>query len=119
MSSFPELRDLARRFAQQEIAPVIEQDEREERFRPELIRKAGELGLTGVAVDESLGGAGLGYEAYTVVLEEIGTVSSAYAVSVAVTGLPQAILAKLGNETQKNKYVPPLARSTSQGLAFA
>jgi alkylation response protein AidB-like acyl-CoA dehydrogenase len=112
---YAELRDLARRFARAEIAPVIEEDEREERFRPEIIRKAGALGLTGVAVSEELGGAGLGYLAYAVVLEEIAAASAAYSVSIAVTGLPQIILGTLGNEEQRRRCIPPLARGEQIG----
>jgi glutaryl-CoA dehydrogenase (non-decarboxylating) len=56
-----ELRELARRFAQKELAPFIEEDEKTETFRPEIIKKLGEIGLTGVPVPEAYGGAGMGY----------------------------------------------------------
>lgn len=110
-----EIRALARKFAQTELKPFIEEDEASETFRPELIRKLGELGLAGLPVSESLDGAGLGYQEYAAVIEEIAAVSGAYAVSVAVTGLPQAILSIFGTEGQKKKYIPPLARGEHIG----
>ncbi len=110
-----ELRTLARKFAENEIRPIVEADEESGTFRPEMIRKLGDLGLTGVPVPEAYGGAGLGYAEYCVVLEEIARVSCSYAISVAVTGLPQMILATSGTEDQKRKYIPALARGEAIG----
>jgi alkylation response protein AidB-like acyl-CoA dehydrogenase len=110
-----ELRELTRKFARKELAPLVEQDEHDERFRPELISKLGELGLTGIPVPEKFGGAGLGYQEYAIVIEELGAQNSGYAVSVAVTGLPQVILNLFGNEDQKKKYIPPLAQGRAIG----
>lgn len=113
-----ELRDLARKFAEKELAPIIEEDEKEERFRPELIQKLGKMGLTGIPVPEQYGGAGLGYQEYAVVIEEIARINLGYAISIAVTGLPQVILNLFANEAQKKKYIPPLAEGRAIG-AFA
>jgi butyryl-CoA dehydrogenase len=110
-----ELRDLARKFSQTELKPLIEEDEREERFRPEIISKLGALGLTGIPVPEGYGGAGLGYTDYSVALEEIAAVNLGYAISVAVTGLPQVILNSFGNEAQKKRYIPALAEGRAIG----
>lgn len=110
-----ELRTLTRRFVQKELIPIIEEDEREERFRPELIQKLGELGLTGIPVPETYGGAGLGYQEYIVAMEELAAGNMGYGISVAVTGLPQVILNLFGNEDQKSKYIPPLAQGKAIG----
>ena len=110
-----ELRELTRKFAQKELAPIIEKDEETETFRPELIQKLGELGLTGIPVPEEYGGAGLGYQEYATVIEELASVNAAYAISVSVTGLAQIILSKFGNEAQKKKYIPPLASGKAIG----
>src|SRR3712207_2621340 len=110
-----EIRKLARQFAEKELAPIVEEDERNERFRPELIRKLGELGLAGIPVPEELGGAGLGYTEYAIAIEELARVSVSYAISVAVTGLPQMILSDAGSEDQKRKHIPPLAGGTAIG----
>jgi alkylation response protein AidB-like acyl-CoA dehydrogenase len=110
-----EIRALTRKFAQTEMAPHIEADEDEERFRPEWITKLGELGLTAIPVPEEYGGAGLGYAEYCAVIEELAAVNAGYAISIAVTGLPQVILANSGNEEQKKKYIPPLASGEAIG----
>ena len=112
-----ELRDLTKRFVQKELSPLIEaeEDERNERFRPEMIQKLGELGLTGVPVPEVYGGAGLGYQEYATVIEEIAAGNMGYAISVAVTGLTQVILNLFGTENQKLKYIPPLAKGQAIG----
>ena len=110
-----ELRELTRRFAEKELAPLVEADEKAETFRSEIIRKLGQLGLTGIPVPEAYGGAGLGYQEYTVMIEELASISTAYAISVSVTGLPQIILNQFGNEAQKKKYIPPLARGEAIG----
>ncbi|RYG53197.1 acyl-CoA dehydrogenase, partial [bacterium] len=110
-----ELRSLTRKFAQDKLAPNAEHDDAEQIFRPENIQALGDLGLTGIPVAEEFGGAGLGYEAYTVVIEEIAQAHAAYAISVAVTGLPQVILAKFGTDAQKKKYIPALAAGRAIG----
>ncbi len=110
-----QLRDLTRKFATKEMLPLIEQDEMDEKFRPEWIRALGELGLTGVPVAEEFGGAGLGYQDYIVVLEELARVSAGYAISVAVTGLPQVILSRFGAPEQKEKWIRPLAEGRAIG----
>lgn len=110
-----ELRALTRKFAQKDLTPLVEEDERNETFRPEIIAKLGELGLTGIPVPEAYGGSGLGYQEYAVTIEELAAANTGYAISVAVTGLPQVILNLFGNEEQKKKYIPPLANGRAIG----
>jgi alkylation response protein AidB-like acyl-CoA dehydrogenase len=112
------LRDLARKSTTELIAPIVAADEESGTFRPEIIAQLGQRGLTGIPVPEALDGAGLGYLEYAIALEEIATSSAAYAISVAVSGLPQVILSQYGTDTQKKKYIPPLARGEHIG-AFA
>ncbi len=109
------LRETAQKFLNKELKPVIEADEESEVFRPEIIKGLGKLGLTGIPVAEEFGGAGLGYQEYAAVIEEIAAVSAGYAISVAVTGLPQVILASGGSEEQKKKYIPRLAAGDAIG----
>lgn len=110
-----EIRGLARQFARNKLAPVIEEDERTETFRPEFIAQLGALGLAGISTPETYGGSGLGTLEYTAAIEEIARVSAGYAVSIAVSGLPQAILSRFGSEEQKKKYIPPLATGKAIG----
>ena len=105
-----EIRALARRYAQEKIKPLVEHDEESETFRREVIAGLGELGLTGIPTSDQFDGAGMGYQEYIGAIEELAAVSGAYAVSVAVSGLPQIILSTFGTEGQKTKCIPPLAR---------
>ena len=105
-----QIRQIARKFARSQIAAIVQADEETKTFRREIISGLGDLGLTGIPTQEANGGAGLGYQEYIGAIEEIAAVSGAYAVSVAVSGLPQVILEKHGNEAQKKKYIPKLAQ---------
>src|SRR5260221_437591 len=110
-----QIRELTRKFAQTELAPHIEQDEHDEKFRPELVKRLGELGLTGVPINEDYGGAGLGYQEYIAVIEELAAVNAGYAISVAVTGLAQIAIQTFGTEAQKKKYTPKLSAGLGIG----
>ncbi len=110
-----EIRQLARRFAREKILPTVEKDEETSTFRREIIQGLGELGLTGIPTQEALGGSELGYQEYIAAVEEIAAVSTSYAISVAVSGLPQVILQTFGNESQKKKYIPHLAQGSWVG----
>ena len=104
-----ELRELAYKSAQKILGPVIAKDEEDAVFRVDAIREFGKNGLTGIPISSDLGGAGLGYVEYAMALEEIARVSVSYAISIAVSGLPQVILSLFGNNEQKEKYIPKLA----------
>ena len=110
-----ELRELTRKYALQHMQPSIEEDEKNQTFRPEWIQGLGQLGLTGVPLPEAYGGAGLGYSDYVIVLQELAAVSASYAISVAVTGLVQVILSQFGTPEQKEKWIRPLAEGRAIG----
>jgi butyryl-CoA dehydrogenase len=110
-----EIMDIAGKFAAKEITPIIEEDEANARFRPELFPKAGAAGLLGIMFSPDFGGAGLGATEYTLMLETLSQVSSGYAVSFSVTGLPIAIIDNFGTEEQKKKYIPPLIDGSKIG----
>jgi alkylation response protein AidB-like acyl-CoA dehydrogenase len=100
------------------LGDTLKADDETETFRPEYLAALGEAGLCGLQSPEDFGGLGLGYTEYAIVLEEIARVSASYAVSVAVTGLPQVILATFGTQAQKEEFLPALAMGESIG-AFA
>lgn len=106
---------MAGKAARQLISPTVEEDEESGFFRKEVISELGKLGLTGIPTSADYEGAGLGYLEYCLAIEEIAAVSTAYAVSVAVSGLPQVILNLFGTAEQKKKYIPPLARGEHIG----
>lgn len=110
--------DAARAFCVDRIAPTVEEDDEREHFRKDLVREMGEVGLCGIPTPEEWGGLGLGYVEYALVLEAIARISPSYAVSVAVTGLPQIMLVRFGNDAQRAEFLPKLASGEWLG-AFA
>lgn len=100
------------------LGPTAREDDEHERFRKEHIAALGAAGLCGVQTPEAWGGLGLGYVEYALVVEEIAKISPSYAVAVAVTGLPQVILATWGDDAQKARWMPGLASGQLLG-AFA
>src|SRR4051812_5418655 len=113
------IRDLAREFADAEIAPHAAAWDREHRFPRELFGKLAELGLMGVCVAEELGGAGADFLSYVVVLEELSRADAGVGVTVAVhTSACTLPLLQFGTEEQRARFVPPLARGELIG-AFA
>lgn len=112
------LADAVAEFCNELMGSTLKDDDENELFRREFITAMGEQGFLGVQTEEEFGGLGLGYSEYAVVLEEIAKVSSSYAVSVAVTGLPQLILSKFGTDAQKQAWLPGLACGEFLG-AFA
>jgi alkylation response protein AidB-like acyl-CoA dehydrogenase len=113
------IRETARQFAREELAPsVIERDEKEE-FPYESIRKMGELGFMGMMVAEKYGGAGLDTMSYVLALEEIGRVDASACVIMSVNNsLVCWGLDTHGTEDQRQRYLLDLASGRKLG-AFA
>ncbi|TRB24136.1 isovaleryl-CoA dehydrogenase [Rhizobium rhizogenes] len=103
------LRDSVRRFAGQRIAPLADEIDRNNGFPMQLWREMGNLGLLGVTADEAYGGAGLGYLAHTVAMEEISRASASVGLSYgAHSNLCVNQINRNGSEAQKARYLPKL-----------
>src|ERR1700723_610480 len=103
------VRDQARRFAEERIAPRAAQIDRSNDFPRDLWPAMGELGLLGMTVPPEHGGAGLGYLAHTVAMEEISRASAAVGLSYgAHSNLCVNQLALNRTEAQKQQYLPKL-----------
>jgi alkylation response protein AidB-like acyl-CoA dehydrogenase len=104
------IREMVREFARNEIAPVArELDDRSE-FPWENVRKMGELGLFGIPWPEDLGGAGMDYLSYVLVIHELARVDASHAITVSAhTTLGTSPLVTFGTEAQKARFVPLLA----------
>ncbi len=109
------VRDLAREFAEKEIAPTAAKDDRERNFRKDLLLKMGELGFFGTVIPEEYGGNGLGFLALALITEEVARAHSALRVAINMQIGPALALLKFGDEEQKKKWIPPLVRGESVG----
>jgi alkylation response protein AidB-like acyl-CoA dehydrogenase len=106
-----EIRALARRFADEEIAPRAAGWDREHHFPAEVFERLGELGLMGVCVPAEHGGAGADYLSYVLVLEELSRADAGVGVTVAVhTGAGTLPLLAHATPEQVARLVPPLAQ---------
>ena len=105
------LRDTAKKFTDQEIRPLADSIEREEKVPEELIKKLGETGLMGVLIPPEYGGGGFGELGYCAMQEEIsqGCASTATFLGAHLSIGSQTIIL-FGSEETKKKYLPGLAK---------
>ncbi|MFC5759008.1 acyl-CoA dehydrogenase family protein [Rhizobium sp. GCM10022189] len=105
-----QIRDLARDFARERLAPGAAKRDRDSLFPREELREMGELGLLGMLVPEAYGGSDTGVIAYAAALEEIaagdGPCSTIMSVHSSVGCVP---ILKFGNEEQRQRFLPKLA----------
>ncbi len=109
------VRELAREFAEKEIAPTAAKDDKEKTFRGDLVRKMGELGFYGTMIPENYGGNGLGFLAMVLITEEIARVHSAMRVGINMQIGPALTLLQFGTEEQKRKFIPGLMSGETIG----
>ena len=113
------IRDLAREFARNEIAPYIAEWDEKAHFEPSIIRKMGELGFLGMLIPEEYDGLGADTPTYLLALEEISVVDASTAVLMSVhNSLPTQMILRFGTEEQKKRFLPAMARGEILG-AFA
>ena len=103
------LRDAVREFAQSEIAPRAADIDKHDQFPMDLWRKMGALGVLGITVSEEYGGAGMGYLAHMVAMEEISRASASVGLSYgAHSNLCVNQIKRNGTEAQRTKHLPKL-----------
>ncbi|TML59535.1 MAG: acyl-CoA dehydrogenase [Actinobacteria bacterium] len=104
------VRRTVRDFAEQRIAPVAEELDREERFPYDIVAELAELGLMGMPIPEEYGGAGTDTLSYAIAVEELTRVDSSVAITVAAhTSLGTMPILLFGSEEQKHEWLPQLA----------
>ena len=103
------MREMAKNFAEKKIAPTMEEDEKEHRFRREIVKEMARLGFFGCIAPENYGGNEAGFLAACLMTEEVARISPSW-------GLPfnlqmnsiQSVLLNFGTEEQREKYIPKL-----------
>jgi hypothetical protein len=104
------LRKAVREFAEGEIAPHVMEWDEAQTFPLETIQKLGQLGYMGAIFPEELGGAGLGYIEYSIIIEELSRVDGSVGIIVAAhTSLCSNHIYKSGTQEQRGRYLPKLA----------
>jgi len=110
------LRDTARRYAQDSIAPLADKIDREDWFPRHLWPEMGALGLHGITVEEEWGGAGLGYLEHCIAMEEVSRASGSIGLSYgAHSNLCVNQLRRWGNDAQKTRYLGKLVSGEHLG----
>jgi alkylation response protein AidB-like acyl-CoA dehydrogenase len=113
------VRNTARTFARERVAPGAHDRDRTGTFPAELLREMAELGLLGVNVPAAYGGAEAGATAYALAMMEIAEACASTAVAMAVTNMCAELICAFGTEAQKQKHVSRLTSGSAVAGAFA
>jgi alkylation response protein AidB-like acyl-CoA dehydrogenase len=106
-----QLRKAVREFAEGEIAPHVMEWDEAQIFPLDVVGKLGRLGYMGAIFPEELGGAGLGYIEYSIIIEELSRVDGSVGIILAAhTSLCSNHIYKMGSDQQRQRYLPKLAR---------
>lgn len=107
---YNEIRDMVRKFADSEVLPLAMQIDHEGKIPSELIGKLAENGFLGSYIPEEYGGAGLDYQSYALIVEEISRACASTGVFVSAhTSLAVWPILHFGTKEQKEKYLPKMA----------
>jgi butyryl-CoA dehydrogenase len=110
------LQKSVREFAEAEVKPLAKENDETGKYPRGLFQKAAELGLTGVAIPEAEGGAGMDHISYAIVIEEISRVCASTGVILSVqNSLYCDPIHRFGTEEQKKKFLLPFARGEKIG----
>jgi alkylation response protein AidB-like acyl-CoA dehydrogenase len=110
------IRETARDFTDNEIVPVARDNDRNEKFDTELVKKMADMGFLGAIVSEEYGGRGLDYRTYGLIVEEIGRGDSSARTVVSVqTSLVCSSIERWGTEEQKHEWLPKLCSGEALG----
>src|SRR3989442_6435548 len=111
-----QVRDMVRDFAEHVVKPGARRYDLESRFPWDNVKQMAELGLFGIPWPEELGGAGMDYLSYIIVIHELAKADASHAITVSAhTTLGTSPIVDFGTEEQKRRFVPRLA--AGKGLA--
>src|SRR2546428_990536 len=111
-----QVRDMVRDFAQQVVKPSARRYDLESRFPWDNVKQMAGLGLFGIPWPEELGGAGMDYLSYIIVIHELAKVDASHAITVSAhTTLGTSPIVDFGTAEQQRRYVPLLAAGGGRG----
>jgi len=111
------MQDMARDFARKEILPTLKDDEKNHKFRPELVRKMADLGFFGCAIPEEYGGNGCGFFESVLLAEQLAMVSGSWRVPLNMQNIgPSITVNKFGTKEQKERFIPAWVKGESFGF---
>ena len=111
------VQETARRFAEEDIAPTLEEEEHNHEFRLDRVARMGELGFFSCVLPEQLGGNGLGFLESALMTEQISKVSASWRLPFNMQNLgPPLAVARFGTEEQKEKYISGWIEGTKMGF---
>ena len=113
------IREVAQRFAREQVAPNSRSHDRQESISFDLLREMAALGLMGINVPSQWGGSAAGAVAYALAMMEISSACASTSVVMAVTNMCAELIALFGTEAQKAKYVTRLVGGSAVAGAFA
>lgn len=105
------IQEAARQFAEKEVAPTVDEDDRAHRFRRDLVRKMGELGFFGCTIPEEFGGTNSGFLSLVIITEEIARIHSSLRVAVNMQVGPALALLEFGSAELKQKYLQKIVEA--------
>jgi glutaryl-CoA dehydrogenase (non-decarboxylating) len=111
------MQEVAKNFAEKEILPTLVEDEASHKFRPELVRKMGELSFFGCGLPEEYGGNGFGLLESVILAEQIAKVSGSWRLPFNMQNIgPALTVNKFGTEEQKQRFIPGWVSGESIGF---
>jgi len=102
------VRDMARKFSDEEIRPIAEELDAKESFPRELYKEMGQLGLFGISVPEEFGGPGFDTLTYSLVMEELSRGYASVADQCGLVELVTTLLTRYGSDSQRDEWMQPL-----------
>ncbi|HET56832.1 MAG TPA: acyl-CoA dehydrogenase [Deltaproteobacteria bacterium] len=101
------LQDMGKNFAESEIAPYVEEDEKNQHWRREIFDKMAELGFFGFSIDEQYGGNGMGFLEGALIIEQVAKVHTSWRMPFNMQDWgPALTIQKFGTKEQKEQYIP-------------
>ena len=111
------IQDTAKQFAEEDIAPTLEEEEKNHEFRLDRVRRMGSLGFFSCALPEKFGGSGMGFLESVLIAEQIAKVSASWRIPFNMQNIgPAVTVAKFGTEDQRKQFIPEWVAGKSIGF---